>query len=268
MPENPEVRIIAQKLNEALDGKILNNITFSKSSKHSNLPVERLCLPIKLIRVESKGKLLIFVLNNNIYITSNLGYGCWVFEETLISTVNFTFDDTKLYFKEPNVFGRIDFFFNEKDFQIKLKKIGIDILQSIQNHTVDNLKKVWVSSFKNKRLNKRQICKHLLDQKYFSGIGNYLKCDILYSCKINPQKLIKDLTEEEILKLFDSAITLISESYKLGGLTINDYTDPFGTAGNYYPRIYGKKWDEYGNACRFDTFQDCRDTYWSPAIQG
>src|SRR3989304_5872633 len=86
----------------------------------------------------------------------------------------------------------------------------------------------WLYEPKNKntRLNNSQICAFLMNQKYFSGLGLYLCCEILYLSKIKPDRILSELTDDEIKELFDVILTTVKRSYDSGGHTIKSYISP------------------------------------------
>ena len=49
---------------------------------------------------------------------------------------------------------------------------------------------------------KKDIKSFLLDQKFVSGIGNIYASEILFLCKVDPQKKAQKLTKLNIKKLF------------------------------------------------------------------
>ena len=69
MPEGPEVACLAEELNKNLKNKVLNDFEFigGRYVKHS-LPEYfeefKDCLPLKISKVEYKGKLIIFHFEN------------------------------------------------------------------------------------------------------------------------------------------------------------------------------------------------------------
>jgi formamidopyrimidine-DNA glycosylase len=65
---------------------------------------------------------------------------------------------------------------------------------------------------KPKNLNK-PIGNVLMDQKVISGIGNYLRADILWLSKISPFRKVKDLTDKEIERLYKNSILLTWGEY-------------------------------------------------------
>ena len=48
-----------------------------------------------------------------------------------------------------------------------------------------------------------------MEQKLLAGIGNYLRCDILWYCKLHYERRIGTLSEKEKIDLYDSAINII-----------------------------------------------------------
>ena len=65
-----------------------------------------------------------------------------------------------------------------------------------KDFTYENFEKI----IKNKRVSEKTLPEVLMNQKKISGVGNYLKSEILYASKISPYRLIKDLTDSEIKK--------------------------------------------------------------------
>jgi DNA-formamidopyrimidine glycosylase len=77
------------------------------------------------------------------------------------------------------------------------------------------------------RLNKATNREHevapvLLDQKVAAGIGNYLKSDILFECKINPWTLVGDLTSAEQQCLADTIPEVAQRTLRNRGQTVTD----------------------------------------------
>lgn len=92
-------------------------------------------------------------------------------------------------------------------------------------------------AMKHKKMN---ICSFLLNQDYMSGIGNYLKSEILFYCKINPHTIMSALTDTQYVLLAKNIVEIATRSYKAGGFSMKDYYMPDGLPGRYFPRVYGK----------------------------
>ena len=78
MPELIEVRIFAESLNKLTAGKTLLSLEFDGHSRHNKNGLKnhdelRAKLPLKILYVASRGKKIIFCLEDDIYIMSSLG---------------------------------------------------------------------------------------------------------------------------------------------------------------------------------------------------
>jgi endonuclease-8 len=283
MPENAEVYIMAEQLNELLQGKYLHRISINNRSRHHRLKITGIDNIInfkksELIKVYSKGKLLIFEYDH-FWITCNLGFGIWSLEKAKhtgicfhYSSYIFTFYNyVPVYFDDERHYGKINIYYNYFELNKKLEKIGVDILQDVLINGDDigkDLYDNWFLSFKNKRLKNREVCKHLLEQKYFSGIGNYLKSEILYESRIHPGRKLEFITDEEILTMLINARKIVLKAYHSNGLTIQKYVDINGDNGKYDIKAYKKVGiNEYGHEIIRTEFSDKRGTYWCPDIQ-
>ena len=88
---------------------------------------------------------------------------------------------------------------------------------------------LFVENLKNnshKKVFDKPICELLMDQKYFNGIGNYLRAEILYRADINPWTPARDAIR--ITKLLELCKTVPLEAYKIGGGSIKDWKNPYG----------------------------------------
>lgn len=52
----------------------------------------------------------------------------------------------------------------------------------------------------------------LLDQSYMAGIGNWMADEILYQARIHPQQVASTLNEEQVEKLLQSLLLVVSTS--------------------------------------------------------
>ena len=73
----------------------------------------------------------------------------------------------------------------------------------------------------------RPICEVLLNQKYFNGIGNYLRSSILYYSDVNPFEIGSKIiaNNKDFLK-YCKDIPL--QAYRLNGGQLQDWNNPFG----------------------------------------
>ena len=247
MPEINEIRKYADfikdkiKKNKILEINILNGRykTHGPFQKYNDIKKE---LPLKLLDVKTKGKLLYFVFENNFYIFSTLGlYGGWCYLKEGSSKYNFSqteeewlyFDNLKendsyyiknalkhlnvefrtnkgsLYYYDVLSFGSLKVIEGEEELNKKLKTIGPDIMES----------DTTLEIFKNQILKTRNLNKEIgiviMNQKVISGIGNYLRADILYMSKISPFRKVDKLTEKELEAIYKNAKVLTWGDYDI-----------------------------------------------------
>lgn len=89
---------------------------------------------------------------------------------------------------------------------------------------------------------KKPICEMLMDQKYFNGIGNYLRAEILYRAKMDPWKPTNEAIKDGKLLALCRMVPL--EAYKIGGGSIKDWKNPYGDQKitmDQWMQCYGKK---------------------------
>lgn len=89
---------------------------------------------------------------------------------------------------------------------------------------------------------KKPIHRVLMNQKYFSGIGNYLRAEICYKAGQHPFQDAKTAIETNP-KLLELCHQLPKEAYILGGGQLKDWKNPFEIpAGGFdeWMQCYGK----------------------------
>lgn len=283
MPEGPEVKNITDYLNSILSGLTLLNLGWDQSSKYYPSGPDQYdnlkdYFPARVERVFCKGKQIFFQLisiqsEDRFYFNSGLGMsGGWIIKKGKYSNLWLNFGDVsqvgdlqvlvpslKIYFDDKRHFGNFTIIWGETALKHRLAQIGPDLL------TDEVTLPVW-----NQILDRHKRCSLvslLMNQSYISGIGNYLKAEILYRAKLKPDRKISSLSTNEKHDLWKHSLETIRESYQANGLTIKDYQDPLGRKGSFQIQIYGKTHDPVGNPVRKDKFSDNRTTHWVPALQ-
>lgn len=282
MPEGPEATVIRNGLNQILKGQYLHNLDFNyKGARYSKkAPVgyaefEKL-LPLKIKSVESKGKFIYFVFDNDWYMYNTLGMSGGWYKKTKNHIVvqldhhkNKTAKDEELgnlWFNDQRHFATFKFVKGKDELEKKLKTIGKDLLND--NITDDE----FITKYR--KHGHKRVDVVLNDQKIFSGIGNYLKAEILYDAQISPHTIVKCIPDEKLKDLLKSSKDRIKASYVLGGASVEHYSDLNDKAGSFqdYFKVYKKKLDPIGNKVISERVSKPNDpksqkTYWVPAIQ-
>jgi len=277
MPEINEVRQYADFLNSKLKNKniIQVNILNGRYKKHgpfTNYNELHKNLPIKVLDIKTKGKFLYMILANNLYLFSTLGLsGGWVYKKNNSTkyehpiileylkkeqidsymeqslkhlNVEFKTQNGSVYFYDTLSFGTLKIIDNQNELDKKLNMIGPDIMDNETNYELfsERIKK-------SKNLHK-MIGIVLMDQKTISGIGNYLRADILWLSKISPFRKVNKLTDEELKKIFHNAKVLtwgqydIKEAKRLKIITSEDKL-PSDYNRDFF--VYYEDKDVYGN---------------------
>jgi len=94
-----------------------------------------------------------------------------------------------------------------------IKKLGPDVLHP--DTSMDDIRAQFMSDeFKN-----RKLTTLLLDQGFVSGIGNYLRSEIMFYAKVNPRKKLREYSDSQREDLAKAAYKLTTRSYETGGIT-------------------------------------------------
>lgn len=298
MPEGPEIRVICDYLNKVWKYKIILNIVWDEKSKfskpkHKIKNIELSKYPCRVLGVYPRGKVIIIECINRdkdiIYITSQLGMeGKWVHERGNHSNLVIYFGDldeskTKYeildtwYFDDSRHFGHFNIY---KDTSVIEKSHGPCLLTAalvkyghIEGKSLKTFQPlasldVFTSKMKNRRMKSdKRICDFLMEQKYVSGIGNYLRAEILYRCHIHPHKIVHSFTDEQIKGLYNWILYQMKLSYGSKGLTIKSYWDPEGNKGICPLQVYNQETDPHGNQVHKIKDKQNRTIHWVPAVQ-
>lgn len=292
MPEGPEVACVTEFLNRYLSGTRLTGLGWpdhSRFAKKQMTYYTEFCqsLPLTISYVTCHGKNIIFVLTNGhqtMYMTNHLKMeGNWSYQPEKDSYVQaylnyecpiksqesdgIEYKPYTIYFSDSRKFGTINFYFNDKHLQDDfLSKLGPDLLRAAQTNT--DLSPQWHKSITTGTRKNMILYTFLKEQKYFSGIGNYLAAEIMYESRISPFRKLGELTPEEISLLYQTVIRIILAAHTSRGLTISTYKDPNGYKGTYKIKIYKQDADPDGNPVQHD--KKCKGgqtIHWVPAVQ-
>lgn len=223
MPEAPEVRIMSDYINLHSKDK-----TFTKlyHVERGNIPRDAGLIENFQLESHQSGKEMTLKLHNNdksIQFSIFMGMsGNW----KIVPTQNW--NDTKyirmrLDTSDENSLLLYGSYMGPRYRLGKFTgvKRGPDIVKEFDNfkkNVLDNL---------NKKIFDKPICEVLLNQQYFSGVGNYLRSTILNYMDINPFQVARtSITNHP--QIFEMCRDVIETSYKLNGGQIQDWKNPFG----------------------------------------
>ena len=284
MPEAPEVEVMNQEIAKDFKGKQLLNYNILKGRAKKKTPKlfisfeKDLNNGIAILKdVARRGKLLSLEFEIDVNGMKKTWWICNYFglhgsyrinKDKLVPnydkgnkyphlSLEFKIDDditSYLYYYDTSGFGSSLTFYNDSDEYVKyVYNNAIDIFDD--EFDIKTFKKN-LEIVKLKALSKYNIASILTNKGYLcSGIGNYLKCEILYEAKISPNRSINDITDEEHEVLYKAIIDVSKVHLANDGKS------------DKHLKVYGKKVDVDGNEIKYEETQDGKKTYWVPEIQ-
>ena len=255
MPELPEIEIIKQSLDKNIKFEKIKKVVVRNRSLRFKIPKNfEIVLKNKIInKISRKSKYLILHLGD-IYCVIHLGMSGTIHliynqKKSLVTNTSFyssptlpkkhnhveiVFDDLKIVYNDPRRFGFFEIVVNEHFLDKRFSKLGPEPFQSEFNLS-------YIYSFlKGKTKN---IKNFLLDQNFVSGIGNIYASEILFLCKIKPDKKVSLLNKEDCKKIIFNSKKVLINAIKKGGSSIRDFKNISGKSGNFQKNfnVYERK---------------------------
>lgn len=290
MSEGPEVKIVADKVSCATQGKNIEEII----CKNLDTDIKNKIVGSKLEYVKAFGKNLVFKFSSGVFLRNHMMmWGKWriydrakydrglarppprrskkknlvssliqkendVRRDSRVRLTIITHDTVVVEFNGPI----LDFSTDNPAKKEPIKSLGPDCL----NDEIFN-----VEEFKQKLLlcSKVNIANALLNQKIVAGIGNKYKSEVLFICKINPFKQVSQLTFIQQNILFREIPKLLKYGYENAGKTrelLIGETNSWNTRHWVFRRT-GKDCRICNTKIKSEKKITLRPTYWCPYCQ-
>lgn len=246
MPEGPEVKTMADSLQD-LTGKQI--ISVSREGIPLNLNPQQLPLTVTQVRCRGKkiimscqdakqqvGHFLVVPLMTGIVRRKAPGKHTrctWIFGQPLLPGLWMRTEH--VYFDDSRKLGEVSYL-SEDELNLRLSELGPDIIGSSAEELYAHVLKCVA-----KLRGTTTIAKVLLEQHIFCGVGNYLRSDILYLCKIHPLRQMVNISQQEWFYICQVTVWLLHKSYAAGGYSLRDYVLANGAKGTYESYVYGRK---------------------------
>ncbi|KNC08759.1 endonuclease VIII [Klebsiella sp. RIT-PI-d] len=262
MPEGPEIRRAADRLEKAVKGKPLTDAWFAFPHLQpfaAGLTGER------VETIETRGKALLTHFSNGLTLYShNQLYGVWRVvnadehpESTRILRVRLQTEDKAILLYSAS---DIDILTAEQLAQHPfLLRVGPDVLD--MTLTPDMVKERLLST----RFRRRQFSGLLLDQAFLAGLGNYLRVEILWHCALAPTHKAAELTDAQLDAFADALLAIPRLSYNTRGRVSEKKHHGALFKFNVFHRA-GKKCARCGGIIEKTTLSS-RPFYWCPGCQ-
>jgi formamidopyrimidine-DNA glycosylase len=280
MPELPEVETIRRDLQSKIVGKNITDVLVrdKRTVKGSVASFGKVLSRNKFIKIERRGKLLLFGLEDGKYLLVHLkmtgqlilaesgkgiprgqppsgkvesgrviagghsfkgGQSFHLPDKHTRVVMEFS-DNSKLFFNDLRVFGYMKIVTGKERDRIFNNDFGLE---------GDQLGRLKVEQFIKLFVNRKtRIKAFLLDQKIIAGIGNIYADEICFCTGVRPSRRVNELTHAEIKRLFKCTPKILKLAVKHRGTTFNNYVDSGGNKGNFvqFLKVYGRG----GGKCR------------------
>ena len=216
MPEGPEIRRAADCIEAAIRGKETTGVEFTRPQLKQ---WQHLLTGVTVMAVETRGKAMLTRFSNGLHLyTHNQLYGRWFCvaagqmpdTRRQLRVAIHTHDHSALLYSASEIAVLTE---SEVQTHSFLSRLGPDVL-SEQTTAVLLLQRLM-----DKRFIKRQLATLLTDQAFIAGIGNYLRCEILFVCRLHPCMKPAQLSQQQLALLAQSLLDVPRQSYASGGIT-------------------------------------------------
>lgn len=262
MPEGPEIRRAADKLEAAVLNKALTEVWFAFPQLKS---FEQTLVSQSVERIETRGKALLLHFSNGLTMYShNQLYGVW-----RVVNAGETTDTTRVLRVRLQTADKAILLYSASDIEILngdqllkhpfLLRVGPDVLD--MTLTAEQVKARLLSA----RFRRRQFSSLLLDQAFLAGLGNYLRVEILWGVGLLAHHKAQDLTPEQLDKLSHALLDIPRFSYNTRGTV--DENKHHGAIFSF--KVFHRAGDkcERCGAIIEKTMLSSRPFYWCPGCQ-
>jgi len=256
MPELPEVEVVKKSLEKKLKNLTIKRVFINNNKLRYEIDTKAFnrIKDLKIIDVKRRAKYLLINLDQNLTILIHLGMTgkFFIVENKKKYKTSFYYqlkkNDSKhdhltfflnkgykLIYNDVRKFGFIKLFKNKSIYNCShLKSLGPEPLTKDFN----------TSYIENNYLNKKIKIKDLLmNQKFVAGLGNIYCNEILYLCRISPNRTVKKINKEELIRIVKYTKKILKKSIAQGGSSIKDFTSTEGQNGNFQQtfNVYNKE---------------------------
>ena len=256
MPELPEVEIVRQSLDKKIRQKKVKKVIIRNRNLRIKIPInfKKKLENKKVSKVSRFSKYLIINFYKGDFCIIHLGMSGTIhlirdnFKSSLTNLsfynspllpkkhnhIEIIFDKFRIVYNDPRRFGFFQMIKNNFDLKKRFLHLGPEPFD----------KKFNLSFFKKFITKKNRKIKDLIiDQKFVSGIGNIYANEILFLSKINPNKKIRLLKEDQCSRIISDSKTVLQKAIKDGGSSIRDFKNTDGNKGGFQDKfkVYGRE---------------------------
>lgn len=258
MPELPEVETVRIGLKRLIVHKKVINEThdWDKGFPNTAGDVSQFLIGSSVIDVRRRAKVLMIDLDTKYTLVIHLkmtgqlvyrgkeNFGAGHPNDSLIGNLpdrstrvvlDFS-DGSKLFFNDQRKFGWMRL----------LPTIEVPNIDFMRRVGPEPLESAFTGKILFERLQRRKnssIKAVLLDQTVLAGIGNIYADEALWGAKIHPETKVNQLSQTQIIKLYNEIVTVLELSIEKGGSTDRNYVNAEGKRGSYidFARVFRRE---------------------------
>jgi endonuclease-8 len=221
MPEGPEIRQAADKIQKAIAGKPLAKVEFG--FPHLK-PYEALFTGGRVLGIRTLGKAMLTDIeaqdgSRYVMYSHNQLYGRWSVRKAgpypkstrQLRVAFVTATHMALLYSATEIAVMPA---GEETGHPFVRRAGPDVLDATLTP------EAVAERLTERRFAGRRVGGLLLDQGFVSGVGNYLRSEAMHLAGVSPVARVKDLNAEQRLKLAQAILWTARQSYETGGLTV------------------------------------------------
>lgn len=217
MPEGPEIWRAADSISRTIAHKKITDLFFAFDELKE---FEDKLVGSTITSVTPRGKAIINAFDNGLNLYShNQLYGKWIMSENgdepdtnrSLRVAIRTEDGAAFLYSASEIELLKNGEIESHDY---IKKLGPDVV-----HPKTTYEEV-LARYQDEDFRNRKLATLLLDQGFLSGVGNYLRSEIMFCAKVDPDLRPRDCTENQLEELAHYSLELSRRSYKTGGIII------------------------------------------------
>lgn len=238
MPEGPEIRKAADRLERAIAHQPVTQVFFAFDHLK---PYEDKLAASRVQAIKTYGKAIVTCFDNDLCVYShNQLYGKWMVR----NAHDYPSTNRQLRFA-IHTEKKSALLYSASNIQVLpweevpdhpfIRNLGPDVLDPAV--TPATVRQQVISD----RWRRRRFTSLLLDQAFLSGIGNYLRSEILFTARIHPTQRPMDCSDAQLDHFCDAALQVPRQSYAHNGIT-SDLDLARNLKAEGVPRKYYRHW--------------------------
>ena len=237
MPELPETETIARDLDAEITGRTIVAAAVTRADVLREVTPAQLVRRTRgrtIARAWRRAKLVVIDLDDGERIVVQPRFtGALPESERRFSTLHFDLDDgRRLHYRDIRRLGTVALM-GPARFDEYSATLGIEPLDP--ELSAERLSVLLRGS-------RQAVKKLLMDQRVIVGIGNIYANEALWRAGIDPSREARSLAREEVDRLHDGIVSVLSESIEARGTSFRDYRDASGGKGGFVEMlaVYGR----------------------------